>query len=256
MPSIFLSLVIIVPSVVLSSLGLWAVHRLFPHDIRRKNHEVADPFLSVLGTVYSILLAFVVVVVWQRFETARDIVEREGNALASMFHEARALPEPGASRVSEAVRSYVNVVVTDEWPAMERGQRSAQAVKVTEDLWEALTSIEPGNDRENTLLGASLQNLDELNGARHLRLLAAQGGLPPIMWVLLIGGGVVTVLLTYFFSSPNFRAQIIMTALFAASIAFLLFLIAAIDHPFQGDLKITPEPLQLALETVAATPHR
>lgn len=256
MPTIFLSLVIIVPSVVLSGLGLWAVDRWFPHDIRQKNNEVADPFLSVLGTVYGILLAFVVVVVWQRFETARDIVEKEGNAAASLFHEARAFSEPGASRVSEAARSYLNVVVADEWPAMERGQRSPQAMKVTDDLWEAMTSIEPSNDRENAILGASLQNLNELNDARRLRLLAAQGGLPPIMWVLLIGGGVITVILTFFFSSPNFRAQVIMTALFTAAIAFILFLIAAIDYPFRGDLKVTPDPLQLALETFASMPRR
>jgi hypothetical protein len=255
LPNIILSLVIIIPSVVLSSLGLWAVDRLFPHDVRRKNNEAADFFLSVLGTVYGILLAFVVVVVWQRFETARDIVEKEGNAVASMFREARALSEPGASRVSEAVRSYVDVVVNDEWPAMEGGQRSPQAMKMTDELWEVVTGIEPRNNRENAILGASLQNLNELNDARRLRLLAAQGGLPPIMWILLIGGGVITVILTYFFSCPNFRAQIMMTALFAASIAFVLFLVAAIDYPFRGDLKVTPEPLQLALETIS-TPRR
>jgi Protein of unknown function (DUF4239) len=247
--NIFLSIAIIIPSVVLSCLGLWAVHRLFPHDIRQKNNEAADFFLSVLGVVYGILLAFVVVVVWQRFETARDIVEKEGNAVASLVHEARALSEPGASRVSEAVRSYVNVVVSDEWPAMAGGQRSPQATKMTDELWDAVTGIEPKDDRENAILGASLQNLNELTDARRLRLLAAQGGLPPIMWVLLIGGGVITVILTYFFSCPNLRAQIMMTALFVASLAFVLFLIAAIDYPFRGELQVTPEPLLLVLET-------
>src|SRR6478672_1157761 len=213
MPNFLLSLVIIVPSVLLSSLGLWTVDRLVPHDVRQKNNEVADPFLSVLGTVYGILLAFVVVAVWQRFEAARDVVEKEGNAVAALFHEARAWPEPGGSRVSEAVRSYVNVVVSDEWPAMESGQRSPQTMKVTDDLWEAVTGLEPKDDRENAILGASLQNLNELNDARSLRLLAARGGLPPLMWVLLIGGGVITVIFTYFLSSPSFRAQLMMTAL-------------------------------------------
>lgn len=256
MPTILLSLGIIVPSVLLSCLGLWLVNRTFPHDTRQKNNDAATFFIQVLGTVYGILLAFVVVVVWQRFETARDIVEKEGNAVASMFHEVRALPQPGAGRVTEAVRRYVNVVMNEEWPAMEGGQRSAHAMKVTDDLWVAMTSIEPRDDRENTILAASLQNLNELNDARRLRLLAAQGGLPPLMWALLIGGGIITIIFTYFFSSPNFRAQIVMTALFAASIAFILFLTAAIDHPFSGDLKVTPEPLQLALETIASTPSR
>jgi hypothetical protein len=253
--NIFLSIVIIIPSVVLSCLGLWVVHRLFPHDIRQQNNEAADFFLSVLGIVYGILLAFVVVVVWQRFETARDMVEKEGNAVASLFHEARALSEPGASRVAEAVRSYVNAVVNDEWPAMAGGQRSSQATKMTDELWDAVTGIEPRDDRENAILGASLQNLNELTDARRFRLLAAQGGLPPIMWVLLIGGGAITVILTYFFSCPNLRAQMMMTALFAASIAFVLVLIAAIDYPFRGDLQVTPEPLQLVLETFS-TPRR
>jgi hypothetical protein len=42
-----------------------------------------------------------------------------------------------------------------------------------------------------------------------------------------------------------------MTAALTAVIAFILFLIFALDHPFAGDVRVTSEPLQWELERIA-----
>src|SRR6266536_2315311 len=130
MQTILLGVLIVGSSMAVGVLGLIAVNRRFPHQVRQSNNEVADPFIGVLSGVYGILVAFMVVVVWERFETARDIVEREGNALDSVFRGARLLPQPAADQVHDAARKYAQVLIDEEWPAMEHGQGSPRAAQM------------------------------------------------------------------------------------------------------------------------------
>ena len=112
--------------------------------------------------------------------------------------------------------------------------------------------FEPTGPREEALYSKLLDELQDLNDARRMRLVSAREGIPYLIWGVLIGGGVVTVLFTYFFGLKNFRAQIAMTALYVTSIGFVLFLIASIDHPFSGAVSVRPEAMELVIQRIEA----
>ena len=95
-----------------------------------------------------------------------------------------------------------------------------------------------------------LTEMHEISSDRKLRLLAAREGIPSLMWTVLVIGAVVTVAFTYFFGVRSFRSQALMTAALAGTIALNLFLIAAIDYPFTGDVRVTPEAFQQALDVM------
>ena len=84
-----------------------------------------------------------------------------------------------------------------------------------------------------------------------MRLLASREGIPPLIWVVLVGGGIATVLFTYFFGLKSLRAHLAMTALYVASIGFVLFLIAAVDYPFGGSVRVTPHAMELVLQRIS-----
>ena len=75
----------------------------------------------------------------------------------------------------------------------------------------------------------------------------ARDGLPTLVWAVLIGGGVVTVVFTYFFGLVMIAAQLAMTALYVSSIGFVLFLVAAMDYPYTGIVKLKPHAMELVL---------
>ena len=52
---------------------------------------------------------------------------------------------------------------------------------------------------------------------------------------------------TFFFATESLRAQTMMTGALTALIFSGLLIIVAIEHPFAGTVKVTPEPLALVL---------
>ena len=104
-------------------LGLALVQRLVPTAIRKEQNDVAGFIYPVLGVIYAVLLALVVIATWEEFGRARVTVEAEANALAEIFWLAHRLPEPEGRELQELARSYAEEVAHKEWPLMERGKR-------------------------------------------------------------------------------------------------------------------------------------
>lgn len=243
-------MLVIVASIVLAVVGPRVVHRRYPHPVRKENNEVAGFFLSVLGVIYAVLLAFVVVVVWKQFDDARQNAEHEANEITDMYRISLALPDPIGSTIRTLATRYARAAIDDEWPAMARGETSSQLVATADALWAATTRFQAADDHERLLQDQILGHLGELNDDRRLRQLAARTDLPEVMWVLLVGGAIVTVVFTYFFSTPNIVAQYVMTALYTASITFVLLLVGLLRSPFSGSVCVTPEAFETSLETM------
>ena len=83
-------------------MGLVLVQRLVPPDLRGEHNNVAGFIYAVLGVSYAVLLAFVVIAVWQDYKTAQSNVESEANELAGVYFLASQLPEPERTRVQGA----------------------------------------------------------------------------------------------------------------------------------------------------------
>jgi nitrate/nitrite transporter NarK len=92
-------------------IGLAVVQRLVPVTTRKEHNDVAGFIYAVIGVIYAVLLALVVIAVWEDFGRARDTVEGEANAAAEIFWYAHSLPEPEGHHVPELVRSYAEEVV-------------------------------------------------------------------------------------------------------------------------------------------------
>jgi hypothetical protein len=238
-----------VASIVLALAGLHFIRQRFPHPVRQANNEVAGFFLAVLGVVYAVLLAFIIIAVWEEFEEARSTTQHEANALAELYRVAGGLPAPTDERLKALVESYARTMVEEEWPAIRAGRTDRPSAERLDALWALALGHQPASDNERLIQGEVFRHLGDLSDDRQLRLLAARTGLPRVMWGVLVGGALVTVAFTYFFSTPNPKAQYLMTALYVASISFVLVLIGLLDYPFSGDLHVTPEAFELVQQT-------
>lgn len=245
MPTLILGLVVVGLGILLSWLGLRTVRRFVPIAVLKAHHEVAGFIIGVLGAIYAVLLAFVVVALWNQYEDASAAVAREANQLSDLAHVTRGFSDPkGRHRLTGMIGAYTRSAINDEWPTMAEGEASLRTQSALDQLWRAYLEIDPETYRDSTLYDQSLSTLREMSDSRRLRLFASRNDLPILIQLLLWGGGLITISFTYFFGVESIRAQSLMTAGLTGIIAFNLFLVLALDNPFHGFLRVPPEPLQ------------
>ena len=112
--SVVYGVLVVCGASVAAVVGLALVQRLVPATIRQAHNDVAGFIYAALGVIYAVLLALVVIAVWEEFGRARVTVESEANALAEVFWLAHQLPEPERHQLQELARSYAEEVVDEE----------------------------------------------------------------------------------------------------------------------------------------------
>jgi hypothetical protein len=236
--------------------GLELVQRLVPAASRRPHNDVAGFIYAALGVIYAVLLALVVIAVWEEYRAASETVEQEANALAEIAWLAYRLPEPEGAHLQELCRSYAEEVVNKEWPLMEQGQPPLMVEgqgtpagwTLIDDIRANLQEFQPRTQADEQLYAEGLDQIQRLADARRMRLVAAEEGVPGVLWAVLIFGGIAAVSFTYLFGLENTWAHRLMVVTLASVIGLVLFTIGAIEHPFSGGARIGTEAFDLILE--------
>jgi hypothetical protein len=234
--------------------GLGAVQRLVPASLRREHNDVAGFIYAVVGVIYAVLLALMVIAVWEEHEVARATVREEANGLADVFWLAHSLPEPEGPRLQELARSYAAVVAEEEWPLMARGGGSSpEAWALMDEMRLGVQGLEVRTQADRVLFEHALEHVDELADARRARMVEAEEGIPAVLWAVLVCGGVITVGFTYLFGLENTWSHRLMVAAVAGLIALVLFTVGSLEYPFSGGARVGPEAFELVLRGFEAT---
>jgi hypothetical protein len=215
---------------------------------------VAGFKFATAGVLYAVLVAFAIIVVWQRLSDADANVAREAGAAATMYRLAKGIGGETETSVSSAVTRYLNATIVDEWPAMERGRESPVATHALDNLYDELLRYTPGDRRGEVILSELLHQLDVITTARRARLVEAEGSVPGVVWVILFGGAMVTIGFTFFFGTANLRAQVLMTGALSLLVFSGLLIIVVVDRPFAGAVKVGPEALTAVVQDFGGWP--
>lgn len=248
LPEWLLMLTVVGGSAALAVGATYLVRLVVDEKEHLANNEVAGFIFSAVGVVYGVLLAFLVLVVWQTFEDAQVNVEHEANALVNIYRLGQGLPDPEGSQVLTLARQYAQQVKDLEWTAMETGKSSPEVDQTLEDLWRIHRTLDASDTRSDNHEQQFFDSLNNLGNERRVRLLQSRLELPRLMWILLIVGGLITIGFTLFLRAPNWKAHLLMTGMFAGLVAFVLLLIVELDNPFSGDVRVSSLAFEQAID--------
>jgi hypothetical protein len=226
--------------------GLCFVRWLVPLDRLQKNHEVAGVTFGVLGAFYGLVLAFVIVAAWERFDLANADSLNEATALDNLYKLGAAFSEPMRSKLDSAVLEYIHRVIEKEWPQMADNTFQGGSVGAHE-LWATVLSFHPSDNREQMLIDKSIDQLNVISRARGERFNYYKQDLPSVVWTVIYLGCVMTIGFSYFFGSTVFRAQVLMCGFFSVLLGMTILAILELAHPYQGAVTISDEPYRYAL---------
>lgn len=238
---------------VLAVLGCLAVRRRFPGVAEGEHNELVGVLLGVFAAIYGVLLAFVIFILWDDRTQAQDTVSAEATGLSQIVFDSRALPNSERNAITSAVDGYVHAVSGDEWSDLRAGRGgSPRAAAALDRLRASIAGYSPRDDAESAFYGDAVTDLTQVATQRRDRLSVARsaggnvGGNGPLTLfeLLLVGGAVVFVPLTYLFGHRSRLAHSLFVGISTALVALGLLLTVVLGQPFAGDLAVQPNAFQ------------
>ncbi len=231
-------------------LGLMAGRKWIYRSFRLSDetNESVNGFVAGAGVLYGLLLGLVAVATWQNYDSANTLASKEASSIAALYRDVCALPEPERGRLQRPLEHYLHYVIEVAWPAHRRGEVPRGGTVILSNFQGVLAAYQPTTANQQVMLAEALTAFNKLVEARRMRMDSVTTGLPSVFWVVIIAGAVLSIGRTHAFHLPSLKTHLLLTGIFSLFVGFLIFLVAALDHPFRGELSVAPEAYQLVLQ--------
>ncbi len=226
-----------------TTLGLQFLLRDFVDP--RPDAPVVSAYVVAIGTLYSVLAAFTVVSVWQEFNRVDSAIKREAVELGELWRNVGYVSDAvGVASARTAIERYRDAVLTDEWPAMVRGEPAIAANAAFDSLADAGNRVNVTTHKDVPAWAEAVRSLGAVADARAERVFLASQRMPMVLRLLLyvatasLLGGIV--LLGF---ESIFVGAIVATFTVIVSL-MMLEVINDIDDPFGGSWTVTSLPFE------------
>jgi len=201
--------------------------------------------LGAVLTLLALLLGFTYAMSEDRFETRRQLVIEEANAIGTTYLRAKTLPEPRSSEIQELLRQYTALRVEIAGMADDAPEKIRGIDNRTKELHGLLWSHAAALAREtpNPVISVFLQTLNEMIDLHTKRLAAFRNRVPfSIYLVLFVVSAITLWVVGYYFGASRQRVRILTTML-ALLVASVMWLIMDLDQPVRGAIRASQQSL-------------
>ncbi len=222
------------------------------YEERHSGNEHEPAIGAIVGATLGLLaflLAFTFGVAASRFDVRKQLVLDDANAIGTSYLRAKLLSEPYATEIRKLLREYVDIRV--EGIRQEKLQSvMARSEELHHLLWSQAIAF--GEKNPTSIVGGLfIQSLNQVIDLHAKRVAAGrQNRIPGTIWVVLyVVTGLAMALMGYHAALAGVRRT---TAIVLLSLAFsaVIFLIADLDRPLEGLLKVSQEAMADVRESI------
>ena len=189
--------------------------------------------LGLVGFILAMTFSFAV----SRFEGRQEAYLGELNAIGTTYLRADFLPEPQREHTKQVLREYVNIRANAvEHHMIEQGIAVSEALHVK--LWSQLNTLEPSILNSMTV-ALYTQSLNELIDLHEQRVMAGKRlRIPHTLWLVLLVISLLGMGEIGYQTALTGSTRTPVTLGLVIAFALLLYLIADLDRPLEGSLRI------------------
>jgi len=205
-------------------------------------------FFSGISLLYGLLLGLLTVATWSNFTQASGLASQEASMIAVLYRDLSGYPEPIRSALRTDLKLYTQTIIKKVWPAQREGYLYETNLMTT--FQDDLLPFDPLTPGQQALHGETIQTFNRLVEARRLRIESVKGGVPVVLWSVVLLGALITLLTPCLFVVKSYWLHALLLSMLAGMVGLLVFLIAALDHPYWGELSVSADAYQLVLDRV------
>jgi Protein of unknown function (DUF4239) len=225
--------------------GIFLLRPLFRSWIHHqpKNNDMVGLVLSSFSVFYGLLIGLIAVAVYQNFFTLTDVVDKEAASIAALYRDLGGYPYPVGDTLKAELREYARYTIDVSWPLEAHGIIPPGGTDRATALFATLSQFEPTKKSEEFLHADALRQFSNLVELRRVRLASVNVGIPAVLWWVVAIGAMLAIGIIWMLNM-DILVHILLGGALSLFLGLTIFLIAALDHPFRGDLGVKPEAIR------------
>lgn len=248
---------VLIASLAVLTLALWSGATVFKR--RRNLDETArTDFGLVLGAIMTLLgliIGFTFSMSISRYDQRKNYEEAEANAIGTEYLRVDFLPAADAARLRMLLRNYLDQrIMSYETRDAERLRRiDAETAKLQSELWSIVRAA--GVAQANPVVALAVAGMNDVLNAQGYMQAAWWNQIPIAAWILMWTVAICgNVLVGY--GAHHFKSEVVFLMILPAALSVSLFLIADIDSPRGGVIRVSPQNLLSLSDALRAQSER
>jgi hypothetical protein len=234
---------------------LWLSTWVGASILRKKRNledDVREDFSTILVstlTLNGLIIGFSFSMAISRYDQRKVYEEAEANAIGTEYVRADVLPGEAAEKVRSLLKSYLDqrILFYMTRYGTELHEINARTAQLQTELWA--TVRDAGVAQQTPIIALAVAGMNDVLNSQGYTQAAWWNRIPPGAWALMISIAIVGNLLVGY-GAKNLKSESVLLAVlpFVFSVSFLL--IADIDSPRGGAIRVKPQNLLSLAESI------
>jgi hypothetical protein len=219
----------------------WLWHGSDLHQITAGEAEGLNTLILLIGSIYAVVFAFVIYVIWGQFTEVENYMMRECKSLNELLRFSDFLSGDASREIRRAMADYVQRVVKSEWPALAGRHRDKSAEQAFSELLDSVLKIAPGSVEEGQVHQRLIDIVREAGEHRDERLTKSLTQIPATLIHLVHTMAVALLLLVFLYPFHHPAAGVLCFSVVAIILFLANLVMTDTDNPFQGVYNVSPK---------------
>lgn len=227
--------------------GIWLRSALPEHHISDQSKDSVKVAVGLIATMAALVLGLVTASAKSSFDDLSTAVKHTAAEVLTLDRTlARYGPETKSLR--ETLRQTVGNRIELTWPRDSSQPMILDPARTAgqgESLVDAIRALSPRNEEQRALQTRALDHAEALLQARWV-VVGAMGSSVPVPFLAVLAFWLTMIFASFGLFAPRNATVTAALLMCALSVAGAIFLILEMDGPFDGLIRISPDPLRYA----------
>lgn len=235
----------------ISAVAMYLVRMYFHTEAYLSDIGGIQTFFGVFGILYGIMAAFVVFEVWNQYNEASGLIDKEAQGLERLYRLTLYFRDEKFTKdMLTIIKHYTLNVIEGKFQTLGGGQRNVENGKLFRKIADVIREIKFDDNHDAIVYDHILEHYGQLGLTRTERINKSLQRMPVLLkaFIYVSSGLIMTVFIILPFANPVYG----MLSTFGLGFVLVMVyqLIEDLDNPFVGNWNISPEPFERALKHI------
>ncbi len=211
-------------------------------DITERDAEGLNTLILLLGSIYAVMYAFVIYVIWGQFTDVEKFVMRECYSLDELLRFSHYVNADSTRAIRRSLAEYSKAVLRSEWQALGKREKDTTTENCFITLMTAVIQTAPSNPEEATVQQRLIDIAREAGEHRDERITKSLTRIPPTLMGFVNAVSTALLVLVFVYPFHNRFAGAACFVLVATVLILANTVMTDLDNPFNGVYNVSSEP--------------